>query len=209
MSTQKSQFKKFILGIVLMVIGSLFALNNFGVIEFSWCVLFRLWPLIFIVWGVSILPLKSWIKLCIVGVAFVVALVLVQQSTKHYWFCPQNHESGWHFSQHKTQQPNRYDDLLCEAYDTTIQRATLLLDAGAGKFMIGGITEDLINIHKKGSLFNYSLVTTIEEDRAIVDVDISKPRGNKINGSKKSSDIRLSDVPVWDTEGATPLICRM
>ena len=57
---------------VLIAIGILFILNNFGIFDFGWRALWSLWPLILIFWGISILPIKDWMK--IIGLVLVLAL---------------------------------------------------------------------------------------------------------------------------------------
>ncbi len=46
-------------GILLVLIGGLFLLNNLGVLDVNWDTIWRLWPMILVFWGLSILVGKQ------------------------------------------------------------------------------------------------------------------------------------------------------
>ena len=72
---------------ILIAIGILFMLNNFGVLEFGFRTLWSLWPLILILWGISILPIKDGIK--IIALAAVLAFTVIffnRISERSSWF---------------------------------------------------------------------------------------------------------------------------
>lgn len=52
-------------GIFLLTFGILLLLDNLNVIQFHWHDIIRLWPVIFIIWGINYLPMKESIKLLI------------------------------------------------------------------------------------------------------------------------------------------------
>ena len=49
-------------GIVFVAIGVLALLASLDVIDFSWAVALRLWPMVFIFVGIAMLPFKDWLK---------------------------------------------------------------------------------------------------------------------------------------------------
>jgi len=52
-------------GLFLLALGLFLLLDNMNVIDFSWHTAFKLWPLIFIFWGINLLPGNETVKLII------------------------------------------------------------------------------------------------------------------------------------------------
>jgi hypothetical protein len=57
------KFRNIFWGIILIFFGMLFTLENLHVLDFDWYNMWRLWPVIIILWGISILPVKDVIKI--------------------------------------------------------------------------------------------------------------------------------------------------
>lgn len=79
------------LGIILLAIGVLALLASFDVIDFSWRIAWRLWPLLLVFFGIIILPVKDWLKAVLLVVALAAGVLLYQYETEkrsHYWFWP-------------------------------------------------------------------------------------------------------------------------
>lgn len=64
------------LGIIILFIGVVSLLAALDVFDFSWSIAWRLWPILFIFGGISILPVKEWLKavLLVLTLALGVAL---------------------------------------------------------------------------------------------------------------------------------------
>lgn len=56
------KYKHLFWGLILIATGMLFILNNLGFIHFSWFSFWKLWPVILLFWGITILPIKDIIK---------------------------------------------------------------------------------------------------------------------------------------------------
>jgi len=80
-------------GLVLIIIGVLMFLKQFGIIYFHWYSLWQLWPLLLVFWGVSLLPLKDPLKL-IISVVFIAVtfFVLLQYGQEPYHW---HHDIEW------------------------------------------------------------------------------------------------------------------
>ena len=50
------KYKPLFWGLILIAIGMLFILGNLGIVHFSWFSFWRLWPVILLFWGITILP---------------------------------------------------------------------------------------------------------------------------------------------------------
>ena len=66
------------LGIVFLAVGVVSLLASIDVIDFSWRVAWRLWPMLLIFVGIAILPLKDWLKALLMVVALAVGVWLYQ-----------------------------------------------------------------------------------------------------------------------------------
>ena len=64
------------LGIVFVAVGVFALLAAFDIIDFSWRIAIRLWPLLLIFAGIVILPVKDWLKAVLLLVALAVGVLL-------------------------------------------------------------------------------------------------------------------------------------
>lgn len=81
------------LGIILLFVGIISLLASFDVIDFSWSIAWKLWPMLFIFVGIALLPVKEWLKALLLLAALAVGILLYQQeATKgpRHWFFTQN-----------------------------------------------------------------------------------------------------------------------
>lgn len=85
-------------GTILIIIGLLVLLRSFDVIYFSWWSFWRLWPVILILIGISVIPMKEWIKvtLTIIVIAASVVLVVRPNDGQHKSSCI-HYFGDWNF----------------------------------------------------------------------------------------------------------------
>lgn len=78
------------IGIILLFVGVVSLLATLDVIDFSWFVAWRLWPMLFIFVGIAILPVKDWLKAILLLATLAVSVLLYQheasQSMTHWLF---------------------------------------------------------------------------------------------------------------------------
>jgi len=79
-------------GIVLLVVGVLALLASLDVINFSWSIAWRLWPMLFIFVGIAVLPLNDWLKAVLLLAALAIGVLLYQYEANSRSF-------PWLFSQ--------------------------------------------------------------------------------------------------------------
>lgn len=182
-------------GIILITIGALFVLRNFGILDFSWYSIFRLWPLLLILWGISVLPVKAGIRVLLSLASVFVALAIVI-SNPH----PHFRLFDWRWSDRDYEQ--EYEDEewkeqhLVEGYDTSIRKVTLNLDAAAGDFYVRGETDQLFRFDSEGRTGKYRMKTREIDDTRIVHLSLEKIiHGGKITST---SHLSLNRAPVWD-----------
>ena len=61
---RKFDFGNLFWGLLLLFIGTMFLLDNMNVVELQLSYLWRLWPLLIVATGVSLLSIKGWLGGC-------------------------------------------------------------------------------------------------------------------------------------------------
>ena len=80
------------LGIIILFVGVAALLASFNVIDISWHIVWRLWPLLLIFLGIAVLPVKDWLKALLLLASLALGVLLYQQEAS-------KHKGFWHFSQ--------------------------------------------------------------------------------------------------------------
>jgi len=190
---------------ILIAIGVLFILNNFGIFDFGWRALWSLWPLILIFWGISILPIRDWIK--ITGLVLVLAFTVTffNRLTRHApWFVFHDHggdfwDGNWSDGDSDTTTYNYKDQNLTVPFDSLSRKGVLRLIASAGNFNLRGVTSDFLDFSKKGDIGNYSLTTA--DNNGIKTIDLTMEKSRIRHSIKENNvDIKLTDKLPWDLD---------
>ena len=183
------KYKNIFWGIVLIAIGILFILKNVNLLHFNWVMIFQLWPLLLIFWGISIIPVKEYIKFILMLVFLFLGLWFINYNKSYLYF-------GWNFNKETTE--NWKEQNISELYDSTITRATLKMDAVAGNYSIAGTTNKLIDFESKGNVGEYKMMVSEEDSNKIVKIGLENNVvriGNNEKGN--NTQILLNENPVW------------
>jgi len=193
--------------IILIAIGTLFMMNNFGVLDFGWRALWSLWPLILIFWGISILPIRDWIKIIsLLGVLAFTVIFFNRITERSSWlFNFQDHgrwERDFDWSEDDEDTCTTYnfkDQNLIVPFDSLSKKGKLHLVAAAGNFTMEGMTSDFLAFNKTGDIGNYSLTTS--DDRGVKTIDLNMEKSRIRHSIKENRvDIKLSGKPAWDLD---------
>lgn len=216
------KYKHIFWGTVLITIGSLFFLKNLELIYFDWRAVLRLWPLLLILWGVSILPVRAFIKLILSFAAILLTLLFIYANPQSFkyshwnlwdlWSDSQNqNELRWEDKEDRNQdQPpenvqenteeTAWDEQsFTEPFDAAIDKAVVRFDAAVGEFSINEPTDELLDFSKKGNLGPYKIISKTFDDKKIIALDLEK---NFFRGSnlRNIASIKLNENPLWDME---------
>lgn len=191
------KYKNVFWGLLLILIGGLIIGRNLDWFYFDWYSFVRLWPIIFILWGISVLPIRDGFKIGLLVIVLGGATWYVTQAPysggPRFWgysfSFPEHHFGRDHF---------RGEQDFNIPYSDSIQTAELKLDAGAGKFYLKDTSSDLVYFHEMGrrDLFKYFL----EEGRGHAKVNITEngPNVYFLGSDNKVVDLKLNSGPVWD-----------
>jgi hypothetical protein len=192
-------YKKVFWGVVLIIIGILFIIRNLGWVDFSWWGVFRLWPVLLILWGISVIPIKNYLKLILSFVALLVAVIFLWKYDNNagcrFGIWNWNH-NGVEFNDDEITISGK-DQNFTVPFDSLTQKAVLKFEAAAGDFTINSATDKLVEFDKKGNVGNYQLKTEDIDSAKVVSLKLEEGHfrwhhnGNTVN-------LKLNVVPVWD-----------
>ncbi|MDT8392403.1 MAG: DUF5668 domain-containing protein [Bacteroidales bacterium] len=186
------KYKNLFWGIVLILLGVLYLLKSMDLIWFNWKDILSLWPILLVLWGISLLPVKSIYKLIASLLAILIMALLIY-----------NHPGRWHsgwiwmgdFHKSDNTEMNR-----SESFNGQSEHAILELNAAAGTYTIGGTTNQLVDFTHIGDSGTYYMRTTMDEDKNHVYIGpeskISKYRLYRSH----EVDIKLNPDLVWDMD---------
>ena len=186
------KYRNIFWGVILILIGVLFTLENLNLIYFNFREVWRLWPVVLILWGVSIIPADKWIRLALVLLVLGGSVFYMLDRTVE-WEKDRNFGVEW---------PENQDDTFYQSFeisnDDTTKFATLDMEAAAGSFLLNDTTSSLLHFsqNETGILYTYSKKQT--KDR--VEIKIG-PEGSRVLLNKNSHtkvEVQLNKNPLWD-----------
>jgi hypothetical protein len=185
-------------GILFISIGLLWLLGHFMRIFVEWDNVWKLWPVVIILWGVSLMIGNKIVKAIVVGItAFMLAFAIF--TSFQYGFVHAGNGIDWSFDDNNNSYKYGITD-YSEEYDNNYSKATLNFDAGAGSFIAHDTTNELFFAHSEGKKDNYSLSKTITGQN--VDLDFNMHKGHiqffHMNKNRNRVEVKLNSSPLWD-----------
>jgi len=196
-------------GVVLIALGALFVLRNFGIFYFSWYDLKHLWPIILVILGISLLPIKGVVRIILSFIVVIIAMVYLSTRPDSYYEDRDNWSwiPRWHWNDdnynYKDEEYSEYgdeqwtDQLLYEDYDGDIENAVLDLDAAAGEFTLSTTDEYLIKFEREGNFGKYYLNADNVGSAVVLKLAMESDRIRSSNFRNEAL-ISLNPEPVWD-----------
>ena len=198
------KYKHLFWGLILITVGMLFILNNFGVVHFSWFSFWRLWPVILLFWGITILPVKDMIKYIMLGVVLVSLFLIINrlpEGRPWYWhFHHPDHSFRWEWDDEDNGTTKTYSDQnLSVPFDSLAKKGILSLDAAAGNFKINGTSPEFLSFSKTGDVGNYELTT--KDLKGNKEITLKLQEGTTRHNIRKNEvTIKLNTKPVWNLQ---------
>jgi len=216
---------KLIPGLILVLIGAAFLLNNFGVVHFHWINLLHLWPLFLVMAGINLVFAHNhtvWatilkITVLIGGFAF----ILFADLGNRFRFWPGYH---YNYSYNDNGDDNNDDNddsdssstaakwggkaNFSEPYKAGVKYARLNISGGGTSYRLNDVSSELFEADTHGSHNKYNLTQHQDDSTSVLDFKMQNHNGFNWGSDKNDINIRLNPNPVWDVDvetGATDL----
>ncbi|MBN1340250.1 MAG: hypothetical protein JXA03_13050 [Bacteroidales bacterium] len=182
-------------GILLIMAGVMFALRNFEIIDFTWYSFLRLWPLLLVLWGISVLPVKPGYKVLFssLAVLFAVAIIIRYPDYRMRLFGQDWIE--WRSDKEDKKDETWKEQHFTERYDSTFKTAYIGLDVAAGTFVLENATDMLFKFDHEGRAGRYNLDIEEMDDTKRIMLSLSDTKGNIRR--KNTSELALNPNPLW------------
>jgi hypothetical protein len=213
---------KLIPGTILVIIGVLFLLDNFGYIDFSWFAFIRLWPILLVIGGVNLVFAHNKTNTATaikVGVLIAGMAILIYNGLGHHNY----KERGWrnafnHFEYNDDDDDKDTSDNITigangtgryvESYKPEIKEAVLNINGAATHYIIKDTTNNLFEGDTKGLSGLYNLKINSDSTSETLDFDMNGDNNHHHhgfnftfgNGHGKSNTafIKLNSAPEWE-----------
>ncbi|MBZ0243961.1 MAG: DUF5668 domain-containing protein [Bacteroidales bacterium] len=182
-------------GILLITLGTLFLFDRLDIFEFEWRLLGRLWPLLIILWGVSILPVKAFFKVTLA--VLVGGLGVYMYAQKADGRPGRTTTYDYSYDSDEEIRDSIVSQTFSYAYTDEIQKAVLELEAAAGVYRLDGTIGDLIRAEKRGSKLAYNFRVEELDGESRVVISHRDATVNFRNNKTTRFDIMLNTNPQW------------
>ncbi|MCF6169479.1 MAG: DUF5668 domain-containing protein [Bacteroidales bacterium] len=186
------RYRNLFWGVILILTGVLFTLENLNLIYFNVRELWRLWPVVLVLWGISILPADKWMRLGLVLLVLGGSVFYMLDQTV-VWEQDRNFNVEWPESENNT-----FYQSFDISNEDTVQLATLDMEAAAGSFLLNDTTMALLHFSQNETGISYTYSKKQTGDRVEIKI---KPEGSRVLLNKKSHskvEVRLNESPLWD-----------
>jgi hypothetical protein len=185
-------------GILFISIGMLWLLDRFIWLSVEWNYVWKLWPVVIILWGVSLMVTNHLIRGIITAItAFLLALALF--TSVKYGVIHTGDGIEWNINDDGISDKFEVTD-YSESYNDNYQKATLHFEAGAGSFIAHDTTEELFHANVEGRKDSYNLTKSGTGNDVNLNFDMHKKHINffPFNKMRNRVDLKLNSTPLWD-----------
>jgi hypothetical protein len=217
-------------GLVLVMIGGIFLLHNYGYIHFHWMNFVYLWPIIIVIGGVNLIFAHNrsiWatiIKVAVVVIGF--GLLVFGNFGNRYGFWPHNY-----YNYQDNDNDNSSDDdndsdstgksdivkvegnsFFNQPYIADVRIAQLNISGGGTTYNLSDTTNQLFSASTKEFIGKYEFSHRQQDSVYVLDFNMKKNHGHNFNwgnnGKSNSATFKLNPNPEWEINvqtGATKL----
>lgn len=186
-------------GLLFITLGVLILINNFSGLSWDWISLWKLWPLVFILWGVGIMVKNNTARVLIAGLAGIMLAITLFASFKTVVNLA-NGDFNIVFDD-ESGSDSRYEFTdYSETYKPDIKTADFEFKAGAGSFTsIKDTASNLFYARAEGIKNNYELTSNMNGNNADL---VMKMKETKFRIGRHSVRNRVgmyfNPEPLWD-----------
>lgn len=191
-------------GLLLILFGGLFLLQNLGYLSFHFGNIWRLWPLFLIYWGFSALLKQKdgSTNPVLYGVQIVILAILVYFVVKPKEKQTNPHEGlEWQFEEEIETDENSgaLREHQFEVPLDQVEKASLDIDFGAGTLIMGNATNELVKVDAATNFGNYAFEHRINGKEAELELSHQSDKVKFKNGEFQNTvNIAMNEAVNWD-----------
>jgi hypothetical protein len=221
---------KLIPGVVLILVGAVILLHNYGYVDVHWRNFIYLWPIFIVMAGINLIfahNKSAWATMLKLGVLIVgFGLVLFGNFGSRYNFWPHN---TYYFNDNDNDSDDDDDDdnagrkivkvegnsVFNEPYTTDVKVAHLNINGGGSLYTLNDTTSQLFNAATKEHKGRYSFSSKKTDSLSVLTFDMKGMRGFRFNfdddndnkdhdyGRNNFATFKLNPNPEWDIDVKT------
>jgi Domain of unknown function (DUF5668) len=187
-------------GILFISIGLLWLFDHFMQLYVEWDYVWKLWPVVIILWGVSLMIGNHVVRGILTGLTALILAFAIFASMK-YGFIHVGHGIEWSINDDKNSYKYGISD-YSEPYNENYNKATLHFEAGAGSFISHDTTTALFFAHAEGKKDNYTLTKSESGNNIDLNFDMNNGHINffHFNKTRNRVDFKLNTEPLWNLD---------
>jgi hypothetical protein len=183
-------------GLLFIVFGLLVLINNFTNIFMDWGTIWKLWPLVIVLLGLSIIVKHKYGKSILAGIAAIILALAIFASIKtatHFV----NNDFDLTFGDEPGSEYTTTE--FTEDFDSNLKYGTFNFDAGAGSFNISKTTDSLIHATATGLKNNFKLTRFDTDSSTKINLIMRHKSVFRFGKSYKNNiDVALNPKLTWD-----------
>jgi hypothetical protein len=186
-------------GLLFVSIGILILLKNIGLLYIDLANIWRFWPVVIILWGITYFTKNQIVKGFIAGISGIILAVTLFAffNSSYNFICNAFSLNGNDFN--FTINENTDTSSYSEPYNTKIKNCEFYLKGGAGSFAITDSTDYLMYAETQGIRNNYEIGRRDEDNNASITMTMKKTHFVFNDEHQKNKTvISLNTIPVWD-----------
>ncbi|GGH13530.1 LiaI-LiaF-like domain-containing protein [Mucilaginibacter phyllosphaerae] len=225
--------EKLVPGLILVLLGTVFLLDNFHIIDFRWGNIWHLWPIFLIMAGVNLVFANNkapWATALKIGVVILGFTLLIFGHFENRWFSPFNNhwsfnDQGWRNDRNDNDDNDDDNDsdsdstgivkvegssTYTQPYLAAATSAKLIVSGGGTLYTLKDTTSLLFEATTKERFNRYIYTHRMEGNVPVVELRMKDKKGHidwdSDNGN--SATMKLNTRPQWDIDvkaGATEL----
>ena len=197
--------KNLIAGLLILFVGVVALLSALNVFDFHWSIVMKLWPMMLIIFGITLLPLNDYLKgglvLAALGLGCVLYHVEAQRYNGNAITRFYNNVRSWNFDSDDEDEADDgeypVDQHFSEPYEE-VGHASIDIDFGAGDLRLKAPCAELAKVDARSNFVKYSFRTEKSDENTAIFV---AGKGHSKNIGKRNEndiDISLCALPVWN-----------
>ena len=178
-------------GALIVLLGIALFLSNFDILRLDWHFIFRLWPILLVLAGISVLVSNPRWRTALYALTLILVIAWIVSAASEGWGRISNIFEG----RGGDVQSQQFTQDLSKGVDN----ATLSINAGAGSFTLDDTTSELVQANTESNIGHYTFDS--DKNAATQTMQLTlKGKDDRWNfgHSRNTVDLRLNTKPAWN-----------